>query len=83
MAANCSAPIMPTVSGVTVACIDTTSASATSLSSESCVASAEYGSKAMTRIPSASSRQRTARPTAPRPTSPAVLPAICQARNRW
>ena len=83
MAANWSAPIIPTVSGVTVACIDTTSASASSLSSESCVASVEYGSKVMTRIPRASSRQRTARPTAPSPTSPAVRPAICQARKRW
>ena len=79
MRANCSAPIIPVVSGVTIACIVTTSDSASRSSSE-WVASSAYGSCAITRIPSPSKRHFTARPTAPSPTMPAVLPAFCQAR---
>ena len=52
-AANCFAPIMPSVSGVGAACIDTTSASASRPSSESWVASSLYGSKEITFMPEA------------------------------
>ena len=41
------------------------------------------GSCAITFIPNPSSRHLTARPTAPRPTRPAVAPASCHERKRW
>ena len=50
MAANCSAPINASVSGVTAACIDTTSASV-SRSSKRWLASSAKGSLAITRMP--------------------------------
>src|SRR6185312_7255991 len=82
IAANCSAPIIAAVSPVTGACSEMTSASASS-SSRLCRASSLYGSCAITERPSPESRHFRARPTAPRPTSPAVSPASSGARNRW
>ncbi len=78
-ASNCARPMSPTVSGVTTACISPRAASA-QRSSSVCVASGWYGSAAITFIPRPSRRQRAARPTAPRPTTPAVRPASCHAR---
>src|SRR3954469_16856620 len=53
--ANCAAPMRCSVSGVTTACSDTTSAMVSRSSSE-CVASGEYGSEAMTVMPRPSNR---------------------------